>query len=642
MLKGLAKRNIVIWGTGKKAEFLMNQINYYRKIFCDYFNIDLLKKVEVFLDNLAADAGPCFQEREIVSPEFFEWDKERFFYIIAVLDNNEIINTLKMKGYEKDIHFITYQDFLNKLRKEIIDNLYFILSQMQEKKILNIDSQILEGIFGQENSRAYTEYYDKYLEQMKWLYDLVLRSDLDKNTQKVVLLGIVSMLIRDWDKLEKSQSAFIRMRKIFGDALITAGLAFYYDKEIDPLIEFFSPKEMLATKKERITTIGIYDERYHNGGAQRVLSLLMPIYIEKGYKVVFFTDEIKLEEEYQLPQNVVRIILKKYEDNISGRFNELLDFSKKLQIDVMCYHNKFNEIDFFYEMLLFKLQGIPVIAEIHLMFLQLITMKNGLADKFYKIYRLTDRLIVLSKLEQKFWGLLGCKSTYIPNPIDQRPETMNKFLNDGYEKNTILWIGRIAQTGKRILDVIAIMIHVIRIIPDAKLKIVGTTGNNLLLTKIKEQIRDNNLEGNIELCGYCTDLENFYQSAAVFLMTSELEIFPMVVAESKTFGVPLVLYDLPYIELLKDGKGYISVSQKNYKEIANAIISILQSNELRQKLSIEARESIKPFVEYNIGAAWERVFDQIAYGKNTQDENVDFEFQCIERLLLNCIWNGGN
>ena len=313
ILEELAKRDIVVWGTGKKAEYLMNQICLYKELL-DYLYADLLK-IEAFLDSNKNKSEKIFHNRRIISPDVFEWNKNQFFCIIAVLNNIEIINIFEDKGYKANIHFVTYQNFLDILKKEVLKKLYFILSKMQENNLFTINMQI-KDLFSKKTEDATIEDYKKNLFKMKLLYDLVSESKLKKRAKELLLNEIIAMLINDWEKSDKSKATFLEMRKIFGDAVIIAGLAFYYDCNIDSLIDFLSQKELLITNKKEIKTIGIYDERYHNGGGQRFLSIIMPIYLKMGYKVVFFTDEIKLEEEYELPENVTRIVLKKYKDNI--------------------------------------------------------------------------------------------------------------------------------------------------------------------------------------------------------------------------------------------------------------------------------------------------------------------------------------
>lgn len=79
--------------------------------------------------------------------------------------------------------------------------------------------------------------------------------------------------------------------------------------------------------------------------------------------------------------------------------------------------------------------------------------------------------------------------------------------------------------------------------------------------ELKEFIEKNNLSNYVKWLGHTLDMDIWYKTANIHLVTSSFECFPMSIAESKTYGIPLVTYSMPYVELLKDGKGYIEVSQ---------------------------------------------------------------------------------
>ena len=98
----------------------------------------------------------------------------------------------------------------------------------------------------------------------------------------------------------------------------------------------------------------------------------------------------------------------------------------------------------------------------------------------------------------------------------------------------------------------------------------------------------------------------------------------------------MVCYELPYLELLRDGRGYINVAQNDAARAAAAIVEILTDDQLRARLSKDARESIEPFLNYNFADAWKQVFDDVIRNRRRVENN--FEFEQIELLLMNEIW----
>ena len=65
------------------------------------------------------------------------------------------------------------------------------------------------------------------------------------------------------------------------------------------------------------------------------------------------------------------------------------------------------------------------------------------------------------------------------------------------------------------------------------------------------------------------------------VMTSLCESFSMVLAESKGYGVPTVMYELPNLELTQGLRGIISVPQDDILALANGIILLFTDREKR-------------------------------------------------------------
>ena len=73
----------------------------------------------------------------------------------------------------------------------------------------------------------------------------------------------------------------------------------------------------------------------------------------------------------------------------------------------------------------------------------------------------------------------------------------------------------------------------------------------------------------------------------------------MSLVEAKTYGVPTVLYEMPYLELLMDKKGYISVPRHDVAGAAEVICELLRNDDRRKQLALEAKSSINNFIASN-------------------------------------------
>lgn len=364
-------------------------------------------------------------------------------------------------------------------------------------------------------------------------------------------------------------------------------------------IYFLNGSLALKSNRKYIKTIGIFYHRYYQGGVERVISLQIPILLRLGYKVVLITEEGKNEDDYYLSSEVKRYFISKTYEN--GRANDLSNILLKNNIDVILYHAASYYLLLF-DILLIKSYGIRFILERH----EVTTVGMAYSDTFlinyHKIYQFVDKLLVLSNIEKQYYRNLGINAEYIPNPIPYKLGTKKELKN-----KIILWVGRLDNL-KNYMDPLRIFNLVRLKHPDSKLIMLGAEYSEGASNNVKEYIFDHNLQQSAHWLGNVHDMERYYKISDVFLMTSASESFSMAIAESKSFGLPMVSYDLKNLELLSDGKGFISVNQDDLESAASKICLLFENKNIYQKLSAGAIESIRKFKNFDQNKAWENLF----------------------------------
>lgn len=374
------------------------------------------------------------------------------------------------------------------------------------------------------------------------------------------------------------------------------------------IAEYIRDAEVMRIKPRKVKTIGMFYYRYSIGGVQRVISLLIPMLLQMGYKVVFFVEETA-EVEYELPKEVKKIVLPPscliLKADYIKRAVALQKTLEQNEIDLMIYHAA-SSTKLLFEIIVMKLLNIPMILMVHeVAFQRMLAVDKELANR-PEVFRLVDEVAVLSKTEELYWRLLGVKAHYIPNPIVN--EIVDRKETE-IEKNTILWVGRLDFKTKRCIDAVDVMKMVVSDIPDAKLLMVGNEVTEGAVEQLERQIKKHGLCNNVILCGGTTDVDSYYKKASIHLMTSVSETFPMTIVESKSYGIPLVMYDLPFLEIIQSGKGLVRVPQGNKNLLSEAIIKLLNDDEYRKKLGEEAKDSLTDFLEYDLENAWNELIE---------------------------------
>ena len=141
--------------------------------------------------------------------------------------------------------------------------------------------------------------------------------------------------------------------------------------------------------------------------------------------------------------------------------------------------------------------------------------------------------------------------------------------------------------------------EVLKIHHNINLKIVGT---GPLENQIKNQIKELELEGNIEILGNVSDEEllDLYNSSDIF-------VFPSIVdSQGNTEGLGVVLLEamackLPVIgsniggipDIVHDRINGLLVPQKNIFELSNAINELIKNEEFRKSLALNGYEMVK-------------------------------------------------
>lgn len=423
--------------------------------------------------------------------------------------------------------------------------------------------------------------------------------------------------------IEDCAKGFDILIKYWGSEKVIALLSItHFDKQ-----EIIAQKTLgsssLQIKKERIKKVGVFYHRMRNGGVERVISLLIPVWIDLGYNVVLFTDEEPANSDFFIPESVDRVVLPTSvginPEETPKRIATLRSSLIKHDIDVLI-HNASTSPMLMYDLLVIKTLGIPAIVSSHECFSSSMFWRDTGIFKKIHVYKNADRVVVLTSVDHKFWTLFGINAMHIPNPLFAQTD---KIRQSRLDTLNVIWVGRFA-IEKQYIHPIHIFAEVVKEIPEAKLLMLGKGETAIQTVELKSEIERLGLTENVVLCGYFKDITHFYAMSSVYLTTSYHESFSMALIESRAFGIPSVVYELPNLDIFDDNKGVVIVPQGDINAAARAIIQLLGNRELRTKMGMEARQSTELFYEKNnVGEQWSEVLKQTISVKNQPVSNFD-------------------
>ena len=149
-------------------------------------------------------------------------------------------------------------------------------------------------------------------------------------------------------------------------------------------------------------------------------------------------------------------------------------------------------------------------------------------------------------------------------------------------------------------------------------------GTAAALSGVTREIDALGLTGAVEMAGEQTDVLPYYERASVYLHTSDLEGFPMSVLEAASFGLPIVMYSLTWIEIVRSNSdGIVQVPQSDTAAAAAAIVSILSDRERADAMSRANQEVGRLFAGYDLGGMWNAMLKRLEGGESVFDYRLD-------------------
>lgn len=407
-------------------------------------------------------------------------------------------------------------------------------------------------------------------------------------------------------------------------------------------IPFFNKVNLNTNNLGEIQTIATHYRRCYNGGIERVQAQLMNLWVQMGYNVVLFTEEVENKLDYPYPPTIKRIIIPA-PDKIVERLFVLQKACIEEKVDLYVNHNWGNPT-VIWECMILKMIHIPFVQYIHGHFAWNIwTNKDSLYQP--EIFKLCDLVLSLSETNARFYQLCGCKSYMVQNPVPE--DIANNTEVSKLDSKHILMVGRLS-VEKHPMDAVKIFKNVHDEIPDAVLDIVGGDDYDFI-PQIIAYAEQNNFRDSVVLHGrkLQSEVAEFYKKSACVIFTSEMEGYPMVVLESKAYGLPLIMYELPYLSLVKDGKGIITAKQGDIVTMAENTIKLLKDDEYRMDLGKQAKESFNLINAYDLESTWKSIITLCSPGEHFVDDpayfnpaDVPYADKFIEPMLLDGMKKG--
>ena len=382
--------------------------------------------------------------------------------------------------------------------------------------------------------------------------------------------------------------------------------------------------------KDFFDNITKYIKRYSYDGGINVAYNLALNMAKRGHEINVFTTSINRKDTFEKHENIE---IYRYRTSFrigSGNFSfNLFLKPTRHKVDIIHTHVGNPIADLAGYVYMKRNRNIPFIITYHGDGQEGIgSLIRNISVSFYnkhlldKVLSHADVIISPSEYyidESRFLGKYRDKIVVIPNGINLRDfdipyskEECRVRLGLPIDENIILFVGSLTPyKGPDVL--VKAMVRILKEVPDVELIFVGSGG---MKTELEELSKRLDVKKHVKFAGFIEgNLKSMYYRAADVLClpsTMSTEVFPIVLLEASASGLAMVVSDLDTFKcIIEESYNGLFSKRGNEKSLANAIIYLLENEEIGKKMGKNAKKKIEDYSWEKIAEETEKVYERV-------------------------------
>ena len=333
-----------------------------------------------------------------------------------------------------------------------------------------------------------------------------------------------------------------------------------------------------------------------SGGIERVVSNLLEEWC-KIYEVTILVKD-DMESFYPIPDSVKLLsIYEPLELNMHDRASRILTVAKNIVRVIKKLRKFLKKEKFEYLYTATPLNSLEFYLASHDVMKRMVISEHASAFAVNKIYQCIKRFIYPKAYCISVPNRMDCD---IPHLVTFSNNTRNKL-----DTKIILNIGRFT-SDKRQDDLLRIWNNV-KEKNGWKLWIVGSGEEKEKLLRLIEEL---NISDSVELIDHTKNIDVIYQKASIFVFTSRMEGFGMVLLEAMSFGIPCISYDCPSgpRDIIENGRNGYLIKNGDMTDFTSKINALINMESKLSILGAEAYSTARDWNNKEIVNKWKKVF----------------------------------
>jgi glycosyltransferase involved in cell wall biosynthesis len=189
-------------------------------------------------------------------------------------------------------------------------------------------------------------------------------------------------------------------------------------------------------------------------------------------------------------------------------------------------------------------------------------------------------------------GNPGKPFVYLPNPVEEWRGVEPAAGLPGRRGKRVVCVGNL-RPEKDHATLLRAMAMVVRQDEEAQLLLAGS-GTTAYESELRALCAQLGIEGNVSFLGRRTDIASVLQASDIGVLSSRFEGLPMALLEYGTAGLPVASTAAGQCgEVLDGGRAGILVQPGDSSRLAEGLLALLASLELRASLGAKFRERVR-------------------------------------------------
>lgn len=230
-------------------------------------------------------------------------------------------------------------------------------------------------------------------------------------------------------------------------------------------------------------------------------------------------------------------------------------------------------------------------------------------------------IVTLSPLDVAYFRLRGIAHvSWAPNPPSpllsesvahppaKRPPTGRVEL---------VWWGRLEERTKQVRQLIEVGVHLSRMAVDFRLTVIGPDWTDLTARAFNAAARRRGVGAHVRAVGprHGRELVRAIDRADAFVSTSIIEGYQLTIAEAQARGLPVFMYELPWLTLVQHNAGVVAVPQGDAHALAARIADATGDPDEYARLSTASRAAAAHATDHDIA----RLYREIVTGTVSEE-----------------------